>query len=151
MDYGYAYSILFQLWIDEISKAEYYEEMLDEHVYTRMIQAYAKTNDGVCPPSTVFSVLADDAFIILDVAAAVHCNDLGEFTDVNKKRKEMIILAQSGNPFCKEPRRIELISGDLDLTFIMTMFNSFEEDGMDLSELSKFPIVGFDKTETPLH
>lgn len=151
MDYGYAYSILFQLWIDEISKAEYFNELLDRHVYTRMVQAYARTNGGFCPPLPVFSILADDAFVILDVAAAIHCNDLGEFDNVDNKRKEMITMAQNGNPFCREPRRVELISGDLDLTFIMTMFNSFEDVGTDSSELHKFPIVGFDKDHTTLH
>lgn len=146
MYYGHVYSILFQLWIDEISIADYYEDVLDEDVYTRMSKAYSKVTGCIPIPDKMFSVLADDAFIILDVAAAVHCKGLGEFTDINEKRKEMSVLAYRGIPFCKEPRRIELISEDLDLSFILTMFNSFEYVSMDLSELSRLPIVGFTNT-----
>lgn len=149
--YGYVYSILFQLWLDEISRSRHFDDLLDSSVYERMEKSYSDMNGGICPPLQSFSILADDAFVILDVAAAIHCNELGEFNDVNVKRKEMIKAAQSGNFFCKKPRKIELVSEDLDLTFIMTIFNSFEEVGNDLSDLSNFPIVDFDIHETQIH
>ncbi len=126
MDFGKVYNVIFQLWLDEIAIAEHNKVSLDIGAYKRMLLVFSE-NINIPPPSLeIFSPLADDALVMMDVGAVIHSDDLGEYTDIDQKRKEMMHTAHSGIPFLSKSRHIHLISHEVKLSHLNQVFRDVD-------------------------
>lgn len=145
MNTGYSkiYAVLFQLWLDEITMATYDRRKIDASIYEKMYYKLFEVGLRLVPDPIAFQVMVDDSFVMLDVSAAIHCDDLGSYGDIADKRVELSQRAFTGDSFfSKVSREVSLVSEDVDLVHVFDMFNRLDTETIDLTDPSMIPIVG---------
>lgn len=151
-----AYVVFFQLILDEVAIAQHRNRKLDRGIYGRMFRKFQSiAREDVFDPA-YFPMFIDDALIYLDVSAAIHCDDLGEYSDVNLKRTEMAYQAvEQKTPFFYTDRYVSLVSEDIDLSYVISVFNRFEPDmqieGDDLLHVDFVPYGTTLREATRIH